>query len=60
MKMPSSWITSHSKCNHLEPLELSYRDFIDDAIKRVEKGENQLKCPHCLRYIWASDYLTEL
>lgn len=60
MKMPSCWITSPSKCEHLEPLELSYRDFIDDAIKRIEKGETQRKCAHCHRFIWESDYLTEL
>jgi hypothetical protein len=59
MKTPLSWTTYRSDCKHREPLELSYRDFIDDAIKRIEEGESQLKCPHCNRFIWESLYTIE-
>jgi hypothetical protein len=52
-------MTFRSKCEHREPEQLSYRDFIEDAIERVDKGEIQLKCPVCGRFIWESLYTIE-
>jgi len=51
--------TFRSKCPHREPEDLSYRDFIDDTIERVDKGEKQLKCSVCGRFIWESLYTIE-
>jgi hypothetical protein len=52
-------MTSLSKCLHREPDNLSYRDFIEDAINRIDKGEVQLKCPVCKRFVWESLYTIE-
>jgi len=52
-------MTYRSECKHREPDNLGYRDFIDDAIKRVDNGEKQVMCPVCKRFIWESLYTIE-
>lgn len=40
------------KCKHKKPPDLTYLKAYNDAEERMKRGEHQIKCDHCCKWIW--------
>ena len=40
-------------CEHYDQLNMAYMDWHQDATKRRKRGEKQIFCHECGKYVWA-------
>jgi len=50
--MPNQIDNNPYICNHEIRSQMSYMEFWKDAAERSERGEVQIRCKHCMKFIW--------